>query len=71
MATHGLRTNAKSKSSFWLLSLNFLMLSLNHILHDKLNSMENLLASFLISFAQEIILYHLLYLRLEIIEKFH
>lgn len=49
----------------------FLMLSLNHILHDKLNSMENLLASFLISFAQEIILYHLLYLRLEIIEKFH
>lgn len=47
------------------------MLSLNHILHDKLNSMENHLASFLISFAQEIILYHLLYLRLEIIEKFH
>ena len=33
--------------------------------------MENLLASFLNSFAQEIVLYHLLYLRLEVTEEFH
>ena len=61
----------KSKSSFWFLSLNFLTSSLKHIFHDKLNSMENLLASFLISFAQEITLYHLLYLWLKITEKLH